>query len=299
MKYITIISLIILTLKINAQDCQESQNVMFVTAFNQCNNNPFVLVFEDNFNGNNLDLTKWSHGGDDHILYCNKEQEYYTHGDNLQFINGYLNIIAKKETIWGKCVDWYPDNGILDCNGVNKGQNARYFNYTSGSISTIRKFSNGKFEARVKIPKGKGVFPAFWLYGGNPVANEIDIFEFKNENDLFNNYDSSKLSKIHQMTLHHDYDGDGNTSSCNVHYAGGDFSQDFHIFTLIWDKNTIEWYVDGDLKRRDVRYYNSLGQETGCTISPYTQYVKKNDISTRSYEHDPKFCNFGWVGHKW
>lgn len=266
--FILLVSLIIFAIKGYSQaNCFGGQNVVFGTTFNQCNNNPWVLVFEDNFGGNNLDLSRWGYGPRNR--YCNDELQYFTHGDNIQVSNGTLKIITKKETIFARSVDWLPDNEILYCKGENRGQNARYFNYTSGNIETTRTFSQGKFEARVKIPKGKGFWPAFWTYGGNPVPNEIDIFEFMNENN------PSNLSKVHNMTVHYDYDADGDPSSCHTDYTGVDFSMDFHIFTLVWDADKILWYVDGTLKRRDCRYYTITGAETGCTIYAMQPYVKK------------------------
>ncbi len=272
----------IVSFNMKAQTICEGQKVIPTQTFYQCDNNPWVLVFEDNFNGNSLDLSKWTYGP--RIRYCNNEQQYYTHGNNIEVSNGTLKLIAKKETLYAKAVDWLPDNEHLYCNGVDKGQNARYFYYTSGDIETIKKFSYGKYEARIKIPKGKGFWPAFWMFGGDPVYNEIDIFEFWNEVDINHHYDPSKLSRVDRMTIHYDYDNDGKPSSCGTKYNGVDFSQDFHIFTLIWEKNKIEWYVDGVLRRTDFRYYTILGQTTGCTIKAWHQYIL-NKIYTKDPMH--------------
>lgn len=151
-------------------------------------------------------------------------------------------------------------------------------------MKQLKSFHMGKYEARIKIAKGKGFWPAFWMYGGDPVYNEIDVFEFWNQDDVWGNYDPSKLSKVHNMTIHFDFDGDGNKSMCHTKYTGVDFSQDFHVFTLIWEKNKIEWYVDGSLKRTDYRYYTILGQTTGCTINAWGQYIL-NKIYTRDPMH--------------
>ena len=136
------------------------------------------------------------------------------------------------------------------------------FDYSTGEIWTKNAFTYGKFEARIKIPKGKGFWPAFWLYGGNPVWNEIDIFEFVENN-----------TTKHIMTNHYDYDKDGKDNMCNTNYKGKDFSQDFHIYTLIWEKDKIQWFVDGILKRTDLRYYTFLGQITDCSIDAFHEYI--------------------------
>jgi beta-glucanase (GH16 family) len=282
MKKLTFVILMICSSRIYAQTICEGQQVVPIVTFNQCNTNPWVLVFEESFNGSSLDLSRWNYGP--RIRYCGPEQQYYTSGNNIEVSNGTLKLIAKKETVYARAVDWLPDDEHLYCDGVDRGQNARYFYYTSGNIETNKKFSYGKYEARIKIAKGKGFWPAFWMYGGDPVYNEIDVFEFWNQDNIWGNYDPSLLSKVHNMTIHFDFDGDGNRSMCHTKYTGVDFSQDFHVFTLIWEKNKIEWYVDGSLKRTDYRYYTILGQTTGCTINAWGQYIL-NKIYTRDPMH--------------
>ena len=151
MKKLTIIILMICTSKIYAQTICEGQQVVPIETFNQCNTDPWVLVFKDDFDGNSLDLSTWRYGNGVHIRYCNNEQQYYTDGDNIDVSNGTLKLIAKKETVYARAVDWLPDNEHLYCDGVDKGQNKRYFYYTSANIETIKKFSYGKYEARIKI----------------------------------------------------------------------------------------------------------------------------------------------------
>ena len=262
MKRVVFISyLIILSLKCFSQTVCEYQAVMFEKTFYLCNDNPWVLMFEDNFDGNSLDLSKWElQSWGQGALYNDpksKTQEYNTL-DNITVSNGTLKIIAKKEAVLRKAISWMPENEILE-DGM---QNLRMYNYTSSNIWTKQKFGYGKYEARIKIPKGKGFWPAFWLFGNNPVYNEIDIFEFWENN-----------TKKHNMTLHYDSDGDGESDMCHTKYTGVDFSQDFHTFTLIWEKDKIEWYVDGSLKRIDYWLYTTLGATTGCTIYGFTQYI--------------------------
>lgn len=272
MKRTILILLLIGPIKIFAQTtfCEGVISVPQVT-FNQCNTDPWKLVFEEDFDAPNLNLDVWNYGGDEHIRYCNGEQQYYTNGDNIELSNGTLKLIAKNETVYAEAVDWKSEYEHLYCEDgeVDVGQNLRFFYYTSGNIQTNRKFSNGMFEARVKIPKGKGFWPAFWVYAGDPVYNEIDIFEFWTDDNLNN------LSKVHHMTVHYDLDGDGEHLSCGTNYTGVDFSQDFHIFKVIWDENKISWYVDGILKRTDYKYYtNLLGQgPIECTLTAWQQYA--------------------------
>lgn len=250
---------------IYSQPC-EGQTIFLTEPFH-CNLDPWVLVFEDNFDGDILDLSKWDYGP--RIRYCNNEQQYYTSGNNIEISNGTLKLVAKEETLWAKAVDWWDDNDSLFCGVDYKGQNARWFYYTSGNIKTTKKFPHGRFEAKVKIPTGKGLWPAFWTYDGAHVYNEIDIFEFWGS--------PPEQSSRHRMNIHYDY-GDGR-KDCATKYNGTDFSQDFHIFGLIWDENKIEWYVDGVIKRTDTRLYYTNGQPVTVCPIPQGPYIK-NTIYT-------------------
>ena len=247
----------------SSQTICEGQQVVPIETFNQCDNNSWVLTFEDNFDGNNLDLSKWNVAtGIPRDPYFEKQKAWHK-PENVVVENSFLKIISKKETLLNQCFDkWINDSMQHFCSD---------FEYSTGEIGTKSKFEYGKFEARIRIPKGKGFWPAFWLFGGSPVYNEIDIFEF---------WDNS--TSDHNMTVFYDFDGDGNASMCLTDYDGTDYSQSFHIFTLIWKKNKIEWYVDGNLKRTDYRYYTILGKTTGCTINAWSQY-----ILNKIYPKDP------------
>lgn len=73
MKYIILImSLIILTIKVHSQCDQDL--ILYTYTTNLCDSNPWVLVFEDSFNGNSLDVSRWGYGP--RIRYCNDEQQY-------------------------------------------------------------------------------------------------------------------------------------------------------------------------------------------------------------------------------
>ncbi|MCF8359061.1 MAG: glycoside hydrolase family 16 protein [Prolixibacteraceae bacterium] len=240
--------------QLNAQTLCEGTAAAYTYSFNQCDNNPWVLVFEDDFEGNSLDLSKWSIISGIARDPFFEIQKAWHKAENISVGNGILKIISKKETLLNQCCDiWVDGSTHTICSD---------YDYSTGEIWTKKEFPFGKIEARIKIPKGMGFFPAFWLWGGDPVYNEIDIFEFL-ENDFCK----------HKMNVIFDYDGDGERSHCPTNYNGPDFSLSYHIFTLIWDSNKIEWYVDGTLKRTDYRRYTQLGQATGCNINAYTPYV--------------------------
>jgi beta-glucanase (GH16 family) len=179
----------------------------------------YKLVWSDEFNGTALDTSKWGYQFGNQHGWGNNEKEYYR-TENAVVKDGFLNIIAKKEN-------------YNDCE------------YTSSRILTRGKgdWKYGKFEMRAKMPKGKGIWPAFWMmptqsvYGEWPVSGEIDIME----------YLGHETNIIHG-TLHYGdlppnnkYVGKADT------LANGNFCDDFHIFSLTWEENKIEWFVDGEL----------------------------------------------------
>jgi hypothetical protein len=115
---------------------------------------------------------------------------------NITVSDGACHIIAKKETLMIRAINYEPDDKILD----DGRQNLREYDYTSSMIVTTKPFFHGKYEARCKLPKGNGLWPAFWLFGfqGNKRYNEIDIFDaYEGHNTLVN-------------CIYHDFDGSGN-----------------------------------------------------------------------------------------
>ncbi len=253
-----------------------------INTFNQCANGEWVLVFKDDFKGNSLDKSVWR-DNTLHIRIGNGEQQYYTYNqDNIEVSNGILKIIAKRETIYAKAIDYEPGNKILSDGLPNK----RYFYYTSANIETHKKFPYGKFEARVKIPKGRGFWPAFWTRTGTPVYNEIDIFEFYNKWLVVMGIPIKILDdlspKTHRTAIHY-FPNSSKHYSCSDNYLSSiDFSEEFHIFSLTWENDKVEWYVDGNLVRQDLKYYTLLGQEPGCTI--YKGYIYLKQLA---YPYDP------------
>ena len=250
------------------------QKVMYPKSFNLCDDKPWVLVFEDNFDGNSLDLSKWeARTGVPRDFNFNHQKAWHL-SENLEVSDGTLKIISKKPAtphIETWITNWNPHTTKTDT-----------FEYTTGELKTNQKFSYGKYEARIKIPKGKGFWPAYWLIGrgANNEYNEIDIFEFWSADGT--KYKPSNLSKIHHITTFYDYQNNGSTNGCQTKYKGIDFSQDFHIFTLIWEEDKMEWYVDGVLKRMNSRYITKSKRPAGCEIQANTEYIEN-----KSFPKDP------------
>lgn len=190
------------------------------------------LTWHDEFNGAKgagIDKTKWSAevGGSG---WGNQELEYYT-GDKSNAYEdgrGSLVIEAIKETLPTQFKCWY-------------GQCL----YTSARLSTRKKFTQayGRFEARLKLPFGQGVWPAFWMLGddidlvGWPACGEIDVME-----------NIGREPGIAHGTIHGPrYSGANGIGAPYSLPSGNRFADDFHIFSIEWEPKEIRWYVDGQL----------------------------------------------------
>jgi beta-glucanase (GH16 family) len=189
----------------------------------------YSLVWSDEFSGANgsaPDATKWTYdlGGNG---WGNQELESYTNRpQNVQVNNGNLVITALKENYTG-------------ADGIAR-------NYTSARLKTEGLFSQayGRFEARIKIPAGQGMWPAFWMLGSNnatvgwPACGEIDIME-----------NIGKEPGIVHGSLHGP-STIASTTDASAPFtlpAGQNFSDDFHIYAVEWEPGTVRFYVDTTL----------------------------------------------------
>ncbi len=185
-------------------------SILFI--FSQSKAQNWNLVWSDEFDSTSINSTNWTYdiGGNG---WGNSELEYYTNRpDNAKVENGNLLIIAKEES--------YDGN-----------------NYTSARLKTqgLRSFTYGKIEARIKIPVGQGLWPAFWMLGqdintvGWPECGEIDIMEHINNENL------------NHGTMHWNNNG-------HVSYGGTVYCDEstFHIYSIEWDANAIKWLLDGN-----------------------------------------------------
>lgn len=187
----------------------------------------WVLSWSDEFSGADgsaPDPAKWAFdlGGGG---WGNAELQTYTsRPQNVSVQGGNLVITAVKESYTGT-------DGI-----------AR--NYTSGRLKTQGLFSqsNGRFEARIKIPAGQGLWPAFWMLGndlgsnGWPACGEIDIME-----------NVGKEPATVHATIHGPGYSGGNGISAAKALAAGKFADDFHLYAVEWEGTQMRFYVDGAL----------------------------------------------------
>jgi beta-glucanase (GH16 family) len=194
----------------------------------------YRVVWHDEFDGPNIDPTRWEHevngsGGG------NNELQYYTNrSENSRIEGGVLVLEARKESYTG------PD-------GTRE--------YTSARLRTLNRgdFLYGRMEARIKLPQGRGIWPAFWMlptdwvYGGWAASGEIDIMELVGH----------EPAKAHG-TLHY-----GGPWPNNVHTGAsydlqsGVFADAFHTFAVEWEEGEIRWYIDGNHYQTQTDWYST------------------------------------------
>ncbi len=177
------------------------------------------LVWKDEFSGNALNTADWSFElGNGIDGWGNAELQYYR-AENTSVKDGYLTITAKKEALGG-------------------------YQYTSSRIKTQYKkaFKYGRIDIRAKLPKGQGIWPALWMLGANiddvkwPYCGEIDIMELVGGGP---GKDNTVYGTIH-------FDNNGSYANISKPYTlpTGDFSEKFHVFSILWDEQKISWFVD-------------------------------------------------------
>lgn len=138
------------------QQCYWTQE--FMGGYYPCENyDDWALVFNDEFNGTEVNYEIWNNTGPNgRNSYCAEENfEYNTDDDNFEVSNGTLKIIAKDEQITANIVDGRDWDEMLYCEGEPWGINQQTFDYTSGNIWSKQMFSHGRFEIRCKIPSIK------------------------------------------------------------------------------------------------------------------------------------------------
>jgi len=206
----------VLTVSLLGCDLDETQEV--VTLSN--------LVWEDNFDVDGApDASKWAFEIGDGTAqgipgWGNNELQYYTdRPENVSVENGVLKITARQESFEGS-------------------------GYTSARLITKGLFQQkyGRFEARVKLPTGQGLWPAFWLLGDDsngdiwPQIGEIDVMEYLGDEptQIFGTIHGPQYSGGESISKEYVLDADR-------------FDTGFHIFGIEWTPNVINFYVDDKL----------------------------------------------------
>jgi len=206
-------------------------SIIFFVSYTASFSQNWQLIWEDNFDGTELDSTKWiqEYGtGAQYNMWGwgNGELQHYQ-SQNTTLSNGIAKIEVKEEPA-----------GIIET----------YWNttsyYSSSKISTkgIFDFRYGKVEARIKTIDGQGFWPAFWMLptGGSwPCDGEIDIMEQWGNNYLTNSTTgAAHIGTCPYSQSTHFYE------SFSSYISSGSYADDFHTYSVIWKEDTITWYVD-------------------------------------------------------
>ena len=196
---------------------------------------PSPYLWNDEFDGDAIDTNKWSFEiGTGASGWGNNEWEYYTsRKENAYIKDGVLHIRAQKETYEGQ-------------------------KYTSARMLTKGKFAfkYGTVEARIALPVGKGIWPAFWMLGENfdtvgwPACGEIDIIEAVNA--------ENKIYGTNHWANGSEYATYGNNTG---NYRDQKYELDitqFHTYKFTWDEKYIRMFVD-DFMYHEILIENNTG----------------------------------------
>ena len=199
-----------------------------LAAYSQCNQ----LVWSDEFNGNSVDLSKWAfQNGDGCPSLCgwgNGELESYTdNAKNISIANGILTMTVVKENVGAA-------------------------SFTASKIRTLglHSWKYGRFEASMRMPLGRGLWPAFWMLSTNnqwPTTGEIDIMEYRGD-----------IPKQTNGTLHYGLPWPNNRYDGSAHVHSQNLSDAFHTYAVEWDENQIKWFFDNTLIKTETKNPNSL-----------------------------------------
>lgn len=177
------------------------------------------LTFHDEFDGSTVDTAQWVKRYKWGEAPVNGELQAYV-DDAFEVRDGVLSIVGERRS------------------ASYAGQT---FDYASGVLCSRLEQKYGYFEARLKVPAGQGLWPAFWLLGktGSPGVSEIDVQE------ILGSEPSRANLSVHWGT---DY-GTGHRQDATS-WLGPDFSADFHVFGLEWSQDALVWTIDGVERKR-------------------------------------------------
>ncbi|GHH04073.1 family 16 glycosylhydrolase [Comamonas sp. JC664] len=200
----------------SAAGCWESFSVSVVGG----GGGGWAEVWRDDFDGNSINPANWFANTGVHVN--SEQQQYTTSPRNIEVSNGTLKLIARHETNNG-----YP--------------------FTSGRLESAgkREFGHGKVEARIKMPVGPGLWPAFWMLGNNigqvgwPECGELDIME----NVGYADWTSGALHGP-------GYSGD---TPINQRFYPGSPVSDWHVYGTEFSSQDIKWFIDGVLVKTVTR----------------------------------------------
>ena len=207
--------------------CSEEEMVSQNKETNDWEIEGWNIVWQDEFNNDSLDLTKWSREIGGHG-WGNNELQFYTDSDSNSYVeNG--NLTLKAQVV---------PQGIGSSKGLRYYSSARLRTYGKGD------WKYGRIEVKAKVASGQGIWPAIWmlptdwLFGGWPSSGEIDIMEHVG-------YD---LGVVHGSVHTEAYNHKINTQRSSARKIAN-VDTEFHVYSIIWDKDKISFFID------DVQYF--------------------------------------------
>lgn len=192
----------------------------------------YQLVWADEFNGSSVDLTKWS----------------FQNGNGCPNMCGWGNGELQSFTNESKNVN--VANGVLTIKAIRENVNGSSFTSSKLITNGLHAWKYGRFEARMKMPLGRGTWPAFWMLPTNnqwPTTGEIDIMEYRGD-----------LPKQTNGTLHYGQAWPNNLWDGSHYIHSQNLSDDFHLYAVEWDENKIQWFFDNVLIKTETKTPNTL-----------------------------------------
>lgn len=184
----------------------------------------YTLKWADEFDGESLNLADWTFeigdGCPNNCGWGNNELQYYRE-DNTSIVDGKLVITAKEQK--------FGDRDYTSSRIVTKGK---------------QQFKFGRIDIRAALPKGQGIWPALWMLGSNidavgwPACGEIDIMELTGD-----------LPNRILGTIHYGANLSQHQFNSGTKYLDGQetFQDEFHVFSINWENNLIEFLLDGEV----------------------------------------------------
>lgn len=232
----------------------------------------------DEFSISEVDQTKW-------MLSLPWSRNVISSGcyykdENTKVDSGYIYFTLNRHQKYESLADWELNVSYLKKHPEKLKDKTYFFEYSGGLIWSTKPFKYGQFEIRFKSPSGSGIWPAFWLYGGNP-NYEIDLFELKGERN------NQMHVNVHCPSGCSDY----RNSMLDLSKGWGHwvkttnyFDNEFNVISGIWKEDGISFYLNDNY----VAYYKgkfdlNMNLTTGIGIAQNDGPFKPGENKTTKF----------------
>ncbi len=242
--------------------------------------------FNDEFDGTALNSEKWldryQWGGLDF------KTRMYSAPEMVYVSNGILTLGADTTSTWYEFPDWILDSNQIKKNQVEVKNNKVQLDYLTSVAFSKQTFKYGYFECKAKAPSGQGLWPAFWLYGGEP-NEEIDFMEMKGEKHNQMHVDvhcPNKCKFIKMRGLPFVTKRWGGWLKFNQRLV-----DEWVIYSGIWEPGRVTFYVNGEVVgeyQGDFKTSMHLIANLSIAVKggPFAPGINKNTILPNSFEVD-------------